>query len=64
MTAPELTVDYRGHTLHYTYFYELADFVAEVNGWDVERDEVRIEAVAQQLDRKAVNAIRLIEVDP
>ena len=51
----ELTVRYRGHTLRYSFFYEVCDYVAEIDGLDPTDpdDEVRIERKAQHLDRKA-----------
>ena len=47
------TAHYRGQSLTYDFFYELCDFVAEVDDLDPIDDEVKIAKIAQRLDRPA-----------
>ena len=50
----EFRVTYKGQTLTYTFFYELCEFVDEVDQLDPIDDEVEIAAIAQKLDARAV----------
>lgn len=47
------TVTYKGNVLNYDFFYELCDFVGEVDNLDCEDDFAEIERIAQKLDAKA-----------
>ncbi len=51
-----LTVTYKDQTLTYELFHEVCDFVQDVDGLDGDVDFVKIERIAQRLDRKAVRA--------
>lgn len=48
------TVTYKGKVLNYDFFYELCDFVQEVDNLDCEEDFAEIERIAQRLDTKAI----------
>lgn len=51
---PELTVRYANTDFRYRFFYELFDFVEEVNvHLDGEQDFAEIEKIAQRLDGRA-----------
>lgn len=49
------TIQYKGEWLTYTYFYEVCDFVQEVDELDAIEDEVEIARIAQRLDSKALS---------
>jgi len=53
---PEALITYKGQTLIYTYWVELADFLAEVDGLDPIEDEAYIESLTQRIDSTAVPA--------
>ena len=47
---PTATVTYKGRTLTYRFFYELTDFIADVDDLSWVRDEDAIIEIAQRLD--------------
>ena len=53
-----LTTTYKGQTLNYELFYEVCDFVEEVDGLDWMDDENKIVRIAQRLDGAAIKAAR------
>ena len=50
------TVTYKGNVLNYDFFYELCDFVGEIDNLDCEDDFALIEQIAQKLDSEASEA--------
>jgi hypothetical protein len=51
--SESLSVTYKGNVLKYDLFYELCDFVQEIDNLDGEVDFGKIEQIAQKLDAKA-----------
>ena len=47
---PAATITYKGRTLTYRFFYELTDFIADVDDLSQVRDEDAIIEIAQRLD--------------
>ena len=58
-STPRYRVVYRGHTLDYTLFHEIVDFVVEQRpDLDQDWDFAEIEKIAQRLDRNALTLTR------
>lgn len=47
------TIQYKGEWFTYEFFYELCDFVMEVDELDWDEDFAKIERIAQRIDMKA-----------